>query len=291
MSVRRFRTLLAIAELGTFVDAARQIHLTPAAVSQQMKSLEDELGITLFDRSKRPPILNPAAYALVPKAKAMVKSYDELVPGLNAGVNQTETLSIGAVPTTMTGLMPRALKAMRDADVNLHIRLYPGLSEDLYQQVDRGLMDAAIISQPANILSHMHWWPFAEEPFVLLASEDLLSDDPAELLASQPFIRFTRRAWVGRMIDDWLIKTKANVREVMELDTLESIAVMVWNNLGVSIIPQSCCESPQTLPLKRIPLTHVSPRILGLLFRRETSRYQPIRLLNAELVRLVDPLN
>ena len=51
MSIRHLRTLLAIAERGSFAAAARDIHLTESAVSMQMKALEEELGLALFDRS------------------------------------------------------------------------------------------------------------------------------------------------------------------------------------------------------------------------------------------------
>ena len=286
--MRRFKTLLAIAETGTFAGAASKLHLTPAAVSQQMKVLEEEMGVSLFDRSRRPPQLNPAGYALVPKVQSLLESYEDMLPGRSSRP-RTETLTLGAVPTTMTGLMPKALKALSTRQSNLHLRIFPGMSEELYPQLDRGAMDAVILSQPVNVFSHLHWWPFAKEPMVLLASNKTISDDPFELLSSQPFIRFSRRAWVGRLIDEWLIKQKIQVTESMELDTLESISAMVYNGLGVSIVPMRCCPSPRPLPLKRIMLGgNAKPRTLGVLLRRDSPRFESIRLLHREMVRIVE---
>ncbi len=289
MGVRRFRTLLAIAELGTFANAAEAVHLTPAAVSQQMKSLEEELGITLFDRTKRPPELNPAGYALIPRARALVRAYDELAPSLIGQISTIEHLTIGAVPTTMTGLMPRAMVTLRETHSKLHVRLYPALSDELYAQVDRGFLDAAILSEPANLYDHLHWQPFAAEPLVLIAPKSAARGEPPALLEKYPFIRFSRRAWVGKAIDDWLRKRGIRVREAMELDTLESISAMVYNGLGVSILPRHCVQTPSELHLNHFELgDSLPPRVLGVLSRLDTGKKQLVNILWERLVHVVE---
>lgn len=78
MSIRYLKTLLAIAEKGSFAAAARTVNLTQSAVSMQMKALEDDLGLSLFDRSRRPPVLTEAGKALVPRARQIVVSYENL---------------------------------------------------------------------------------------------------------------------------------------------------------------------------------------------------------------------
>lgn len=289
MGLPRFKTLIAIAELGSFTEAAKAVYLTPAAVSQQMKALEEELDISLFDRSKRPPQLNPAGYALVPKARELLKKYEALKPSLTGAADKVENLTIGTVPTTMTGIMPMALKALQKDQNNLHIRIYPALSDDLYAQVDRGFLDAAILTQPPTLYKHLLWRPFAEEPLVVLASKQTKSNDAREILETQPFIRFARKAWVGKMIDQWLIKNNIQVHEKMELDTLEAIAAMVINNLGVSIVPMSCCSVPEQASLKSILLgDSAKPRVLGVLCRRDSSKHKLIDILWLELLRIVE---
>ena len=61
MDIRHLKTLVAIAESESFLAAAERVSLTPAAVSLQMKTLETQLNVALFDRSTRPPHLNPTA--------------------------------------------------------------------------------------------------------------------------------------------------------------------------------------------------------------------------------------
>ncbi len=289
MSIRRFKTFLAIAELGTFSEAAKAEYLTPSAVSQQMRALEDELRVSLFDRTKRPPELNPTGYAIVPKVRELVRVYESIKPSLSDELAAVQNLTVGTVATSMSGLMPRALKRLQESNDRLHVRLYPALSDDLYAQVDRGFLDAAVITEPMTVYDHLVWRPFTEEPYVVLANAQVDSDDAREILETFPFIRFARKAWVGRTVDQWLVEQGIRVNESMELDTLEAVSAMVRNNLGVSILPNPCVGIPEHESLKTIDLGADAPaRVLGVLYRRDSSLQTLIDLLWRELYSVVE---
>ena len=156
-------------------------------------------------------------------------------------------------------------------------------------QVDRGFLDAAVMTEPPRIYEHLLWRPFTEEPFVVLTSKDITLTDPKEILRTQSFIRFARKAWVGRAIDQWLLDNHIHVHETMELDSLEATAAMVMNNLGVSIVPMSCCSRPEHEYLNMIPLGDASfKRVLGVLYRRDTSKHILIELLWKKLLQIVE---
>ena len=285
MSIRRLRTLIAVAEQGTFAGAAHSVFVSQAAVSMQMKSLEQELGAALFDRKKRPPSLNPVGLALLPRAREILRAYDEMLRSVSDTKGLSGELTIGAVPTTMTGLVPKAIGALRGAYPMLHIKVVPDLSAGLLPQVDRGHLDAAIVSEPQYPISGLDWIPFAAEALILLAAMETPDDDAETLLKTSPFIRFNRQAWVGRLIDDWLQKKRIHVREVMELDTLEAISTMVFHGLGVSIVPHRCVPSPAPLPVKRIPLAAPHhARVLGVIMRPDCPKRPLVEVFIEELV-------
>ena len=289
MSIRRLKTLIAVAEKGTFAAAATATFVSHAAVSQQMKTLEDEMGVAIFDRSRRSPVLNQHGRILVAKARDVVHAYNNMVSSVHDDDRVVGELMFGAVSTCMTSLVPRVVGMLKRRYPRLHVRVVPGLSADLQIQVERGYLDAAVLSEPPFLPNGLSWCAFAEEPLILLASREEESDDPEWLLESRPFIRFNRRAWLGRQIDEWLQASKLNVREGMELDTLESISSMVFYQLGVSIVPQRCVPSARPLPLKRIPLgASARPRILGVMSRKDGSKSQLLEVLIAELVELVE---
>lgn len=284
MSIRTLRTLIAVSERGSFSAAADAVHVTHAAVSQQMKALEEDLRIAVFDRSRRSPELTSAGKALVVKAREVIRAYDALGPSILGKEAISGELVLGALPTTLSGLIPAALAALRRGYPDLRIRVVPGLSIELMAQVERGALDGAVVTRPAEGTGSLDWRSVVEEPFELIASPDTVSNDPIDLLESQPYIRFTRRALVGGMVDAWLRKRRIAVREAMELDTLETISSMVFHGLGVSIVPKSCVPGPNILPLKRISLAHViEPRELGVIARADGGKPRIIDALLAQL--------
>ncbi|MEQ8440707.1 MAG: LysR family transcriptional regulator [Alphaproteobacteria bacterium] len=287
MSIRRLRMLIAIAETGSFAAAADKMLISPSAVSQQMRTLEDELRAEIFDRRTRPPVLNRDGYALVPQAKEVVASYDAMIRSLQGAETPEGELALGAIPTTLTELVPQVLKRMRDEYPLLHFRVIPDLSSELMAQVDRGALDGAVISEPDRVPVTLDFLAVAQEPLVLLTARDVTGDEPEAILAAHPFIRFTRRAWTGRDIDDWLQARKVPVREIMELDRPEAIAMMVHHGLGVSIIPEHCVPGPFADGVRRIPLgPPAKPRAIGLIQRRDSVKARPLALFAEELGRM-----
>lgn len=279
------RTLIAVEDHETFSAAATAVFVTHAAVSQQMKALEEELGLALFDRSKRSPELTPTGRALVAKARDVVAAYDNMVPAIIEGHGLTGELLLGAVPTCMTGLIPLAVSNLKLNFSNLHVAVQPGLTRQLLADTQRGSIDASVISRPAVIPAGMEFETVAIERLQLLASPCTESDDPIHLLKTEPFIRFNRDAVVGELIENWLQERRINVNETMELESLEAISSMVLANLGVSLVPQRSVSSPVTLPIRRLALGENGPkRTLGLVWRRDSPKKRVIEEVLATLL-------
>lgn len=288
MSLRLLRTLIAVEENGTFSAAGDAVFVTHAAVSQQMKALESEWRVALFDRSRRTPELTPTGRAIVAKAREIVAAYDNLLPSVLGDDGVRGRLTLGVVPTALTGLAPFAISAIKVKFPDLHIGVLPGQTHDLLIELDRGALDAAIVSRPHVIPKAMTWRPIADEPMELLASRAVRSDDPLEVLARNPFIRFSRRALVSEMIENWLQMKGIEVADTMELENLESISSMVYANLGVSIAPRRCVAPPNPLPLRRISLgPDVPVRALGLMAPADTVKTRVIEEVAAQLLRAV----
>lgn len=260
MSIRALRTIIAIHRHGSFRSAAEAENLTPAAVSQQMRSLEERWNLDLFERSSRTPKLTETGLALVGEAASVIAAYDGLADKVSDRDELSGELILGAVPTTLTGLVPLALSQLKVEHPLIRVRIVPGLSNQLLLQLEREQIHAAIISRPDVLSASMHVVTIAAEELVLLVSEETENDTPENLLNSEPFIRFNRDAVVGKQVEAWLQSKNIVVNDAMELEGLEAISSMVAAKLGVSIVPQRCVRSEENLALRTIPLGPDAPR-------------------------------
>lgn len=107
-NLRALEILLAVADHGSFAAAGDAIGLTQSAVSLQIKALEEEFETVLFDRSKRPPILNADGALLVKKSRPLIEGFNELKQSFIER-HYSGTLQLGTVPSVLTGILPCAL--------------------------------------------------------------------------------------------------------------------------------------------------------------------------------------
>jgi DNA-binding transcriptional LysR family regulator len=269
MDLRHLKTLIAIAEHGSFAAAGEAIGLTQSAVSLHVKSLEDDLETKLFDRTTRPPRLNTRGRNLVDRARDIIEQCESL----------SGSLDIGSVPTLLSGILPPALSAIRATHPDLRIRVSSGLSADLVGRVHKGELDAAVVTEPSQLQTGLSWHMFAEEPLMVIAPKGTRGSTDRELLDAGPFIRFQRFAWAGRLIDTNLKDRGIRVNTGMEIDSLEAIASMVVHGLGVSVVPDRAGAS---LPDGIVKIPFGDPllnRVIGVVERRDNPKAHLIRAL------------
>ena len=116
----------------------------------------------------------------------------------------------------------------------------PGVSLQLFSQLDAGELDLALLIKPPFALpKELLEVPLASEPFVLIAPLDVDGEDPLRLLAEQPFVRYDHASFGGRQVTRFLREQRLNVREALELDELEAIVRLVENGMGVALVPRA----------------------------------------------------
>lgn len=267
MDVRLLRTLVMVADRGSFAAAAEALGLSQSSVSQHIRQIEERFRIELFDRSRRPPELSAAGRVFVERARDVVVGYRDLEDGFARAKREPRvTLRIGVIPTLVGGVLAQALARLRDARPDLRIALQAGLSHDLEPLVGRGRIECAITAEPEKVKPGLRWTAVGREPLIAIGPAEVKGDTDADLLTARPFIRFKRFAWAARLIDAELERRSIEIDSAMEVDSLEGIAGLVAQGLGVSVIPHGAAsralpEGLRSLPFGDPPVS----RMLGLL--------------------------
>ena len=283
MDTQFLNTFVVVADRGSMAAAARVLNITPAAVAQQIRTLERELGAPLIARAGRTVSLTEEGSRILQRARDLLRD----VADMRSVANDSEVsgeLRLGACPTALAGMLPDILARMVEAFPQINVYIRPGYSAELYRAVETGELDAAVVLQaPYNLPKTCYWQLLREEPLVMIAPARLAGRDPHELLRTEPLIRYDRNQWGGRVADDYLRRAGIVPRERFELNGLNAIAVMVDRGLGVSLVPDWAKPWPEGLDLVRIPLPLPSePRRIGMVWSRSTVRIRLVTVLLQE---------
>ena len=276
-SIRTLQTFLAAARLGSFAAAGQEVGLTAAAVGLQVRALEDELGVALFDRSARAVVLNPEGRRRVPEVKEIVERWRQLQARPDGG-DLGGTVVMGALVSALMGAFADALWTLKRRHPALEVTLLAGQSADFMARVERGELDAAVVTQPPDRLpASLQWTPLYREPMVLIVPARphfALPTAPLQMLAQCPFMRFDRRTWTGHLVNEALAQCRATVVEGLELNSVEAIVELVRQGFGIAIVPQLAnLQWSRDKALRVVPLPRVTvQRHVGLLERRSHGR-------------------
>lgn len=283
METRQLKTLLAIHSHGTFALAADVVGLTPSAVSQQIQALENELEVTIFDRSTRPPRITPEGLQVLEMAKDILRRAEDTKASLR-GDQIAGTLRFGSVRTSALNLLPRALVQMRQRYPALKPSLRVSLSSPLIADVAAGRLDAAIVAEHLGFPTALRWSPFLREPLWLIAPGGMEAADPIELLNTRPYIRFRSGVPLANLIDTELSRLGVVTNDVAEIDTIGSIVTCVRQGLGISVVPHVALETPEDVGISRLPFGFPQvTRQIGIVERTTSPRTEIIALLHAVL--------
>ncbi len=287
MNLRQLRTLVAIAEQGSFTAAGNAVGLSHSAISLHVKALEQELGVSLVDRARRPPRLTARGTALVEQAGRMAALVDE-IRALGSDEVLAGSLAVGVVPTAMVHLLPPALARLRALHPKLAIQVRTGLSSELAQAVRMAELDIAVVTRPDIAPEGLALHEIAREPLVVIAPPDTAEDSDAELIAAHPFIWFSRKTWAGQQIERLLHARGLHPREAMEVDSLEAIEALVAHGLGVSVVPErprTPLAAPLPPTLRRLPFGNPqAARHLALIERDSNPKARLAAALHTQLV-------
>ena len=281
VNFNKLKSLMYVAELGSVSAASTAMHLTQAAVSQHLKDLEEEFGLVLVDRSRRPVSLTKDGEELVAVTRQMLRQWNEY-KDRKRNADLGGELVLGHVRSAVTGIVANSLAFLRTKYPRLKIRLVvgSGVTRLLAQDVLNRKIDASFGVGPLTLPAELLWLPYCQERLYVIASSRHRGRTDEELLNIGMFLRHKPPQIDETIIDRELRRRGIKVDTIMEFDSYESILLMVQHDAGVGIVPESYL-SPQKLqelhcvPFGNPPFT----REMGLMVRADSPSLYLVNLL------------
>jgi DNA-binding transcriptional LysR family regulator len=281
MNLDKLKSLMLIAELGSVSAASAAVHLTQAAVSQHIKDLEEEMGLVLVDRSRRPVTLTKDGEELVAVTRQMLKQWNEYTERKRT-TELGGKLTLGHVRSAITGIVANALTVLRTRYPKLTIKLVTGsgVTKHLALDVLNRKIDASFGVGPVRLPEEVLWRPYCQERFYVIASKGFRGKTDEELLIRGPYLRHKPLLLEETMIDREMKKRAIKADPIMELDSYNSILLMVEHDVGVGIVPDSYLTKQTFTSLHCVPFgTPPLTREMGLMVRHDSQHLALVDLL------------
>lgn len=288
MDTGYLNTFLLVVDSGSMSEAARRLQVTPAAVAQQLRVLEREMGAPLLTRSGRTVALTEAGHRMTERARSLMRDFGNLKAAISEET-ATGELRLGAINTALHSLMPEVLAGFVKAYPEARVIIRSALSTELYDAVVRGELDAAVCLHPPFVMPKtLCWEQLCEEPLVVLAPARWAKRDAHALLREEPFIRYNRSLGGGKQADAYLRKAGIVPHERFELSSLPAVAMLVDRGLGVSLAPDASVPWWRNLRVARLALPDETyRRRFGIIWPRSSVRGRLIQTLVAQARRVV----
>ncbi|MGF1612451.1 MAG: LysR family transcriptional regulator [Gammaproteobacteria bacterium] len=169
MDIDLARTFLAIAAHGSFLDAAKRLHVTQSTVSTRIQNLEADLGVKLFVRNRAGATLTPAGRRFLQHAKTLVLTVEQARHDVGLPNRYRASLRVGGRIALWEGFLPRWVGWMRKAAPDVSIRGEIGFEEDLMRRLIEGTLDIGLMYTPNHAPGLMVEHLF-DETLVLVSS-------------------------------------------------------------------------------------------------------------------------
>ena len=256
MDLRTLRYFAVTAEELNITHAAERLNISQPPLSNQIKALEEELGVTLFIRGKRRLKLTEAGTLLYRRAVQLLELAERTRQEISSMEGLTGTLNIGLVDGRAPFFAARWIAGFRGEYPSVKFRLWNGSGDEVLDRVYHGLADVALIAAPYDT-EHLEGFPVGREPWVAIMSKsNPLAQEPGEFLpleklVGQPLIVPSRASRISAIVS-WFEEEGAVPNILCELSNYLDAAALAEQDVGVCIFPQTTYNQSDLLVSKVI---------------------------------------
>lgn len=296
MNLQDLRYLVALAEHRHFGRAAEACHVSQPTLSSQIRKLEDELGVTLLERTNKRVDLTPVGTKILAHAREALAQTAQMETVARASRDPlVGPLKLGVIPTLAPYLMPIILKPLRKAYPGLVIQLWEDQTRSLIEGLRNRRLDAALLATAADApeITEINLFkepllaalpaghPLAGEKTVTekAITDELLVLAEGHCLSNQALAACGTRAGIPRSV----------LQASMQAATLETLVNLVAAGYGATLVPALAAQALRHLDIVVLPLAGNASRTIRLASRPGFPRPQALRALEKVIHAEVEP--
>lgn len=286
MNLRDLKYFVNLAETRHFGRAAEISHVSQPTLSMQLKKLEDELGVSLFERNNRNVMLTPVGEKILYQARDLLGMAQRIRDTARQHSNPFGgELRLGAFPTLAPYLLPQITPRITETYPDLTLLLVEEKTDQLLHALAEGKLDAALVALPAAD-ARLEAIPLFDEPFLLAVPQGHALN--TRKFIEQKDLQSHRLLLLdeGHCLRDQALSVCALAGTAEHQDfratSMETLKQMVANGVGITLVPAMAAQPHPNI--RYIPFTAPAPsRSIGLVHRRTTPRLPLLKAL-AELI-------
>lgn len=239
VSLRQLRVFEAVARHNSYTRAAEELHLSQPAVSMQVRQLEDEIGLPLFERLGKQVVVTEAGRELFHYSRAIGQSLREMEEVLESlkGVSRG-SLRI-AVASTVNYFAPRLMAIFQQRHPGIGLRLDVTNRESLVQMLDSNSVDLVLMGVPPRHVE-VESEAFMDNPLVVIAPPDhpLAGERAISLarLAEEVFVMREEGSGTRQAMERFFSERGQTIRHGMQMTRNEAVKQAVRSGLGLSVV-------------------------------------------------------
>ena len=264
MELRHLRYFVAVAEELHFRRAAERIHVAQPAISEQIRKLEQELGVQLFDRSQRGVTLTDSGTAMLEEARRVLRQADVAVcVARSARDRSVRRLRVGYIADSLPAAVPRALRRLSQAVADLEVELEAGDAHRLVEDLRLARFDAVITSLPAPVAG-LRVTPLGEQhPIAAIPAghpQAISSSIVVEWSARERLIVLPREVnppFYGAMVS--MCAAKGLSPTFVHADSVEQALLSVSAGAGIALLPESAADRSVGQGIRFLPVRGSEP--------------------------------
>lgn len=246
MEIRQLVTFIRASQFQSFSKAAESLGYSQSAVTVQIRALEDELSVRLFDRLGKRVVLTGQGENFLQNAKRILDEVYNAQQSIKNNEELTGTLHIGTLESLCFYRLPPLLQQFRAAHPKVSVRVCTGSPEEMIEKMERGDVDLICILDEPRDSANWHKCVEVPEEVVFVCSPGLPLPHQGALCVSElldkPFFLTEKNANYRRRFDRFLAAHDIELSPSLEISDTSFIIKMLESNQGVSLLPKFAVE-------------------------------------------------